>query len=147
LQFSALGLIKRCPCGMGDEADKAIQNNGVLELDNVSMTYFMPVALPDGQRVCSFSMVYHDINAGDSMVAVLKRKRIVVGSDPEGGLITMAQVQSAGGTPDTVRKVTDTAIVNRLINTANSFYFIELDAPSVNLNPIGFQIDVRQRCQ
>jgi hypothetical protein len=143
LQFSALGLIKRCPCILGTEADDAEQNNGVLELKGVDMTYFMPVALPDGQRVCRFTMIYNDTNASDSMVAVLKRKRIDVGGDPEGGVTNMALVTSAAGTPDTMRKVSDASIVKPLINTNKNFYFIELDAPSVNLNPIGFQIDVR----
>jgi hypothetical protein len=143
LQFSALGLIKRCPCLAGDEADNAIQNNGMLELEGVNMTYFMPVALPDGQRVCRFTMIYNDINASESMVAVLKRKTIDVGGDPEGGITNMALVTSAAGTPNTIRKVSDRSIVTPLINTNRNFYFIELDAPSVNLNPIGFQIDVR----
>ncbi len=146
LQFSALGLERQCPCGMGDEADAAEADNGVLKLKDVNMRYFMPVALPHGQNVCRFSMFYHDINAGNSMSAHLKRKVVVVGDPPFDPPTTMASVTTAAGTPDTIRKAIDTTITSPLISTVNSFYYIELAAPTVNLNPIGFQIDVRATC-
>jgi hypothetical protein len=146
LQFSALGLERQCPCGMGDEVDDAEESNGVLKPKNVAMRYFMPVALPHGQNVCRFSMVYHDINAGNSMTARLKRKVVVAGDPPFDPPTTMASVISAAGTPDTIRKANDTTITSPLISTTNSFYYIELEVPTVNLNPIGFQIDVRPTC-
>ena len=146
LQFSALGLEKRCPCGLGDEADKAEAVNGVLKLKDAGMHYFMPVALPHGQNVCRFSMVYHDINSTDSMTATLKRKVVVVGNPPFGAPTTMASVTTAAGVSDTIRKANDTTIVTPVINTTNSFYYIQLESPTTNLNPIGFQIEVRDAC-
>lgn len=145
LQISATGLVKRCPC-TGESADEAEVNNGVLLPRNVDMRYFQPVALPHGQRVCSFSMIYHDINAADSMVARLKRKIFTAGNPPFNAPTVMAAVTSAAGTPNTVRKATDATIVNALINTASSFYFIEVDVATINMNLLGFQIDVRPTC-
>ena len=148
LQFSALGLDRRCPCGLnpGDAEDQAEEDNGILKLKDVNMRYFMAVALPHGQNVCRFSMVYHDINAGDSMTAQLKRKVVVIGNPPINPATTMASVTTAAGVPDTIRKVNDTTITSPLINTTNSFYYIQVEAPTTNLNPIGFQIDVRPTC-
>ena len=81
LQFSALGLERRCPCPLDQEVDRADADNGVLRPKDTAMHYFMPVALPHGQNVCRFSMVYHDVNAGNSMTAQLKRKVVVAGDN------------------------------------------------------------------
>jgi hypothetical protein len=148
LQFSALGLHKRCPCGVTDDAaeDTAEENNGVLVLKDTAMRYFMPVALPHGRRVCRFTMVYHDINGANSMTARLQQKPIVAGNPPFNPPTTMASVTTAVPVPNTIRKASDSTIVSSQINTTNSFYYIELEAPTFNLNPIGFQIDVRETC-
>jgi hypothetical protein len=91
-------------------------------------------------------MIYHDINAADSMTARLLRKLFVVGNPAFGAPAVMASVTSAAGTPNTVRKETDTTIAAALVNTTNGFYFIEVEAPTFNLNLLGFQIDVRPSC-
>ena len=58
----------------------------------------------------------------------------------------MAVVKTAAGTPDTVRMATDATINSAQINTDNSFYFIEADVPTVNLEILGFQIEVAPTC-
>jgi hypothetical protein len=145
LQISATGMVKRCPCDPSS-TDTSEEDNGVLVLKGNNVRYFTPVALSQGQRVCSFSMLYNDVNANDTMTARLERKNFTVGGNPFILPVTMATVKSAGGVPDTVRKATQTTIKAPLINAATAFYYIELDAPTVNLNVLGFQIDVRQTC-
>jgi hypothetical protein len=147
LQIAGAGFERRCPCGADGAQDDAEEFRGVLQPKNVSMRYFAPVVFPvNGQSVCSFSLVYHDINAGDAMVATLKRKIFNLGGSPFNFNTVMASVQSAAGTPNTVRRATDNTIFSPVINTANSFYFVQIDVPTVNLNILGVQIDVRPTC-
>jgi hypothetical protein len=147
LQIAGAGFERRCPCGADGAEDDAEEVRGVLMPKNVDMRYFAPVVFPvNGQRVCSFSLVYNDINAADTMVATLKRKVFNVGGSPFNLNTVMASVQSAAGTPDTVRRATDNTIFSPVINTANSFYFVQIDVPTVNLNILGVQIDVRPSC-
>jgi hypothetical protein len=147
LQIAGAGFERRCPCGADGAEDDAEEFRGVLMPKNVNMRYFAPVVFPvNGQSVCSFSLVYHDVNANDAMVATLKRKALNLGGTPFNLNTVMALVQSQPGTPDTMRRVTDNTILSPVINTASAFYFVQVDVPTVNLNIIGVQIDVRPSC-
>jgi len=146
LQISATGLVLRCPCGP-DIADNAEEAQGVLKPLRPNARYFTPVVFPiAGQRVCRFSMVYRDVNANDAITATLRRKPAAVGSNAADPSIVMATVTSAAGIQDKVRKATTTTIVDPKINSTASFYYIEVDVPTVNLELLGFQIDVRPTC-
>lgn len=144
-QIAGASFTQRCPCP-GDQFDDADENNGVLIPNNSQMRFIAPVDLPNGQRICSFSLVYNDINANDAIVARLKRRAFTVNGAPFATPAILAVVSSAAGTPNTVRKATDTTIVTPIVNEASAFYYVELTIPTVNLNILGVQIDVRPTC-
>jgi len=145
LVYSAVDFVRRCPCG--EEADRAEVNNGVLIPVDTNLHFFTSVSFPvNGQNVCKFSLLYHDINANDSLTARLVRKSFTLGGDPFSTPVIMATVSSAGGVPNTVRRVTTTAINSPTIAKERSFYYVEIEAPTINLNVLGVQIDVRQTC-
>ncbi len=147
LAISATGLVLRCPCTGGGE-DIAEENKGVFVGQKPDGRYFVPVVFPvtSGQKVCSFTMIYHDVNALDTLVARLYRKTYFVGSSAFNPPTLIAKVQSDPGTPDTVRKVTTTAIAGATISVASSFYYIEADVKTTNLDIIGFQIVYKPTC-
>jgi hypothetical protein len=146
LQISATSLVRRCPCG-SDPTDNAEVTAGVLQSKQANARYFYSVIFPrDGETVCRFSMVYRDVNANDTMVARLKRKRFAVGGDAFNAPAVMATLTSESGVVDTVRRATTTNIRQGAINTANSFYFLEVEVPTVNLELLGFQIELEPQC-
>jgi hypothetical protein len=146
LQISGVGFVRHCPCDAG-AADRAETQAGVLKVMDTNVHYFAPVVFPkNGQRVCSLSMVYHDINGTGSMTVQLKRRIFVINGNPFATPLVMASVQSAGGVFDIVRVATDNTVNFPVINTSNAFYYVELRAPTNNLNLIGVQIDVRPSC-
>ena len=146
LQISGAGMVRHCPCE-SDPADDALVQQGVLKPQTSNGRYFAAVVFPrDGETVCRFSMVYRDVNAADAITARLFRKRFTVGGSAATAPVVMAVVKTAAGTPDTVRMATDATINSAQINTDNSFYFIEADVPTVNLEILGFQIEVAPTC-
>jgi len=145
LQISATSLVRRCPCSI--QTDDAEVTAGVLQSKQQNARYFFPVVFPrDGERVCSFSMIYRDVNANDTIVARLKRKRFTEGGTAFNAPATIAHVKSAAGVVDAIRRATTTKIDQGAINTLNSFYFLEVDVPTVNLDLVGFQIETKKEC-
>jgi hypothetical protein len=146
LSISATGLVLRCPCTGGGE-DIAEENKGLFVAQKPDGRYFMPVVFPNtaGQKVCSFSMIYQDTNAADSISAHLFGKSYTVGGNALGGRHTIATVNSAAGVVNTVRVATTSAITTSTINP-NWLYYIEADIPTVNLNVIGFKIVYKPTC-
>jgi len=146
LQISGAGLVRHCPCDV-DPADDALVEQGVLKPQTTNGRYFAAVVFPrDGETVCRFSMVYRDVNGAQTITAQLLRKSFTVGGNAASQPIVMATVKSAAGTPNTVRVAADSTIKAAHINTNNSFYFIEADVPTVNLEILGFQIEVAPTC-
>lgn len=148
LSISATGLVLRCPCGFGDNSDSAQESNGVFVGEKPDGRYFVPVVFPvtTGQKVCSFSMVYQDINNADTMTARLFRKTYAIGGNPFAAPVLMATVKSAAGVVSTVRVATTNVILFPTINALGSFYYIEVDIPTSNLNLLGFQIVNKPTC-
>jgi hypothetical protein len=150
LQISATGFVSHCPCngGGGDGAGAAAQeDNGVLLTTQNQTRFFAPVVFPaDRQYVCSFSLVYHDINQNDAITARLLRKRAIVGEDPFASPNTMAIVRSGAPISNTIRKATTNNIAGNRIQAASFFYYVEVDSPTVNLNILGVQLDVKSAC-
>lgn len=145
LQISATALVRRCPCLVA--TDDAEVTAGVLQSKQANARYFFPVVFPrDGQRVCSFSMLYRDVNANDTILARLKRKRVTEGGDAFSAPIIVATVKSAPGVVNSIRRATTTNITQGVINTLNSFYFLEVDVPTINLDVVGFQIQTEKEC-
>jgi len=147
LSISATGLVLRCPC-TGDNTDLAEENHGVFVGQKPNGRYFAPVVFPvtTGQRVCSFSMAYEDTNASDAITARLYRKTYSLGGDPFLAPAVIATVKSAAGTSSTVRVATTTNIRAPVITAVRSFYYIEADVPTTNLNILGFQIVYKPSC-
>jgi hypothetical protein len=146
LQISGAGLVRHCPCDF-DPADDALVEQGVLKPQTSNGLYFAPVVFPrDGETVCRFTMVYRDVNAADTITAQLLRKKFTNGGSAALAPVVMSTVRSAAGTANTVRVATDTTIAQSTINTNNSFYFIQVQVPTVNLEILGFQIEVGLTC-
>lgn len=145
LVYSATDFVQRCPCDI--EGDHTEVNNGVLVLVDTNLRYFRSIAFPvDGQQVCRFSLIYHDINGNDTLTARLVRKPFTIGGDPFSSPQIMATVRTANGVPDTVRRATTTAITSPTVRKGNAFYYVEIAAPTINLNVLGVQLDVRPTC-
>ncbi|HET6377346.1 MAG TPA: hypothetical protein VFG05_03440 [Methylocella sp.] len=147
LSISATGLVLRCPCSF-DNIDNAEENKGVFVGQKPNGRYFVPVVFPvtAGQKICSFSMVYHDINQADTMTARLFRKTYVVGGNPFNVPVQIAKVSSALPVVNKVRVATTNVINAPAITATNSFYYIEVDIPTFNLNLLGFQIEYKPAC-
>jgi hypothetical protein len=144
LQLSATAFTARCPCVDFDNAEEL---NGVLEPQSSQSRFFSAVMFPvSGQNVCSFSLVYQDTNASETLTASLKQKKFAVGGATFGAPVTMASVSTGAGAVNTVRKATTSAITNPKITAGNSFYYVEIDQANINLNVLGVQIDVRPTC-
>lgn len=148
LSISATGLVMRCPCDFGDNTDSAQESKGVFVAEKPNGRYFVPVVFPDttGQRVCSFSMAYQDINQADTITARLFRKTYTVGGDPFAAPLVIATVKSAAPVVNTVRVATTNVIQGPVITAVRSFYYIEVDLATVNLNVLGFQIVYKPTC-
>ncbi|HEX9905415.1 MAG TPA: hypothetical protein VGA77_10665, partial [Propylenella sp.] len=93
-----------------------------------------------------FSLVYHDINNNDPLVAKLMKKKFKVGEDAFSAPVVMATVNSGPGVVDAARRASTTNIASRTIQKKNAFYYIEVFSETINLNIIGVQIDVRATC-
>jgi hypothetical protein len=147
LQISGAGFVRHCPCDFDLAADTALVTNGVLQPQATNTHYFAPVVFPrDGERVCGFRLVYRDVNEQDTMTVRLLRKVAKANGDAAAPPIVMATVKSASGTPDTIRIATAKRIKSAEIDTANSFYFVEAEVPTVNLEIIGVRIEVAPSC-
>ena len=143
LVFSAVDFIKRCFAGC---ADDSTLDNGVLKPTTASF-YYKSISFPkDGQKVCKFSLVYHDINNTDPLVARLMKKKFKVGEDAFSAPVVMATVSSGPGVVDAARRASTTNVASRTIQKKNAFYYVEVDSQTIHLNIIGVQIDVRSTC-
>ena len=149
--LSAVDFVKRCKvlcpnAGTDPIEDNSAVDRGVL-IQGDGGFFFASVPFPvNGQRVCRFSLVYHDINANEAIVATLNRKRFTIDGNAFKAPIVMATVSSEAGVPNTARKVSTRDISNPTINKSNSFYYVELFIETFNLNVLGVQIDVRNTC-
>jgi hypothetical protein len=123
----------------------ATEGRGVLSPEGPGR-YFASVQLPNGQSVCSFSLVYRDVNAEEQMVAYLVKRTFAVGDAINSQPTVMAVVRTASGVVSTMRRATTTSITAPLVNNANGFFYVRVDAPNVNVNIVGLQIDVRPAC-
>lgn len=147
ISLSAASFHLQCPpTGCASAAADFEFNNGLLLPGDFSR-FFASVPFPtNGQKVCSFSLVYQDINNNDPLVARLLRKPFSVGSNPTAAPIVMATVNSAVGVVSSVRIATTTAITQPTIVKGNGFYIAEVFAETINLNFLGVLIDYRPTC-
>jgi len=145
LQISGAGFVRHCPCDDISGADHASVDNGILKPEANNGHYYAAVVFPrDGESVCSFSLVYRDVNENDTMVVRLLRK--LTTGDPAAPPKVIASVKTGGGVHDKMRVATTTNIKTPLIDNANSFYFIQADVPTFNLGIVGVRIVVAQTC-
>jgi hypothetical protein len=146
LGISATGFVLHCPCAV-DPSDESLERNGVLQITRQNSRFYSAVVFPkNGDKVCSFSLVYRDVNGNDAIRARLFKKTFAVGGPAFGSPVVMATASSAPGVSDTVRQTRTTSINQPAINKANAFYYVLVDAPTINLAFLGVQIDVRATC-
>jgi hypothetical protein len=144
ISLSGTGFIQQCPCSVSGNLPDV--DRGVLVPTDQSKLYAIVDFPVNGRRVCSVSLVYQDVNNNDAMTARLLRKAITVGSNPFSNPAVIATVSSAPGVVNTVRKTTTTSITAPVINENTGFYYVEVSAPTINLNLLGVQIDHRPTC-
>lgn len=146
MSYSATGFVRHCPC-VEDGTQESSTTNGTLEFTGQNQSFYAAVDFPkDGQKVCSVSLVYHDINANDAIRARLFKKTFSNGSSPTSAPVLIATATSASGTPNTVRIAKTTSINQPSIAQASAFYYLQVDGPTINLGFLGVQIDVKSTC-
>ena len=75
LGISATGFVLHCPCAV-DPSDESLETNGVLQITRQNSRFYSAVLFPkSGDKVCSFSLVYRDVNGKDAIRAVSSRRR------------------------------------------------------------------------
>ncbi len=146
VSLSATGFVRHCPC-VEDGTQESNTHDGVVEMTGQFSTFYAAVDFPkDGQKVCSVSLVYRDVNGNDAIRARLYKKSFTNGGPAFAAPTLMATATSAAGTPDTVR-IAKTSVINQpSIAQANAFYYVLVDAPTINLAFLGVQIDVKGTC-
>jgi hypothetical protein len=143
IQIAGPAFVEQCPCGQEPAGEVS---NGVLVTQGTNATYFAAVPFPDtGLDVCSFSLVYRDANNDDDMTARLLRKSYSVGDDAFANPVVMAKVSSSGKQGD-IRIATTSKIKNRTVRLDDSFYYVEVDVVTFNLDFLGVKIDARPVC-
>ena len=146
VQLAGPGFVQHCPCAV-DATDPTEVNNGTTDIIKQNSRLFASVPFPkDGEKVCSVSLIYRDVNGNDSIRARLFKKAFTVGGNAYAAPIPMATVTSAPGVVNTVRKATTTTISQNVIAKGSAFYYVLVDAPTINLAFLGVQIDVRPSC-
>ncbi len=143
IQIAGPAFFEQCPCGQEPAGEVS---NGVLVTQGTNATYFAAVPFRDaGLRVCSFSLVYRDANNDDAMTARLLRKRYAVGDDAFAKPVVMAKVTSSGKQGD-IRIASTKDIKSPKLDLNNSFYYVEVDVVTFNLDLLGVKIDARPSC-
>ena len=135
LSISGAAFTQQCPCapsGNLPDVDK-----GVLVPTDQSKLYAAVDFPTNGQKICSLSLVYQDINANDTMTARLFRKAFAVGGNPFNNPTIVVAANSAAGVVNTVRKTTTKPATPPTINDTTGFYFVEVSVPTINLNLLG----------
>lgn len=146
VSLSATGFTRHCPC-VEDGTQESDTQNGVLQMTGQFSNFYAAVDFPaDGRRVCSLSLVYRDVNGNDAIRARLFKKTFSSGGQAFTAPVLMATATSAAGTQPTVRIAKTTAITQPVIAQANAFYYVQVDAPTINLAFLGVQIDVKPTC-
>ena len=146
VSLSATGFVRHCPC-VEDGTQESNTHDGVVEVTGQSSTFYAAVDFPkDGQKVCSLSLVYRDVNGNDAIRARLYKKTFSNGGPAFAAPVLMATATSAAGTPDTVRIAKTSAINQPSIAQGSAFYYLLVDAPTINLAFLGVQIDVKGTC-
>ncbi len=145
ISISAVDFALLCP-PCSEAAHEYTFNNGLLLPTDRSIFYATVPFPTNAQRVCSFTLVYQDINAGNPLTARLLKKSAAAGSNPTAAPTVMATVVSANGVVNTVRRATTTAITQPTISKQNSFYIAQVDVQTINTNFLGVQVDYRKTC-
>lgn len=146
ISLSATGFVRHCPCVV-DGSQESNTHAGVVEVTGQASTFYSAVDFPkDGQRVCGLSLVYRDVNGNDAIRARLFKKTFNNGGPAFGAPVLMVTAESTPGISDTVRITTTNGINQPVITQSKAFYYVLVDAPTINLAFLGVQVDVRPTC-
>jgi len=147
--LSATGFTRHCGLGgcVHDGTDESSTHDGVVEMTGQSNAFYADVDFPrDGDKICSLSLVYRDVNGNDAITARLFRKSFSSGGNPFSAPTLIATAASASGTLTTTRITKKTLTTPPTVAQSSGFYYVEVDAPTINLAFLGVQIDVRSSC-
>ena len=86
------------------------------------------------------------MNGADAIRARLFRKSFSSGGNTFSNPTLMATATSASGTQTTTRIAKTTSIASATVSQSSGFYYVLVDAPTINLAFLGVQIDVRSAC-
>jgi hypothetical protein len=132
------------PCGTN--ADEFTFDNGLLIPADRSI-FYAPIYFPtSSQKVCSFTLIYQDINAGNPLTARMLKKPFPVGGNPTAAPTVMATVVSDDGVVNSIRKKTTKAITQPTIAKNSAFYMAQIDVQTINTNFLGVLVDYRASC-
>ena len=146
IALAAPGFVLHCPCAV-DGAPESDEQNGTMNITRQFSRFYMSVDFPkDGQKVCSVALVYRDVNANDTIRARLYKKTFAANGNAYGNPVVMATASSASGVSDKVRIAKTTSIQQNVIAKSSAFYYVLVDAPTINLAFLGVQIDVKSTC-
>lgn len=147
LNIAAVGFVRHCPCDPFDTSPESNVNNGTLELVVQNPLFFANVDFPkNGDKVCSFALVYRDVNGNDAIKAQLFRKNFAVGGNAFAAPVLMATAASASGTNANIRITKTTTINQPIVAKDKAFYYVQVTGPTINLAFLGVQLDVKPTC-
>ena len=113
------------------------------DLNKAGGRYYAPVNFPTTGKVCWMSLIYRDNDPSSSVTARLMRKRFGIGQSPFASPFQMAILQTNNDDPATQRLI-EPSIAAPQIDYFNSFYYVELNVPSQNLQVLGVQVNFRE---
>lgn len=146
VSVSASGFTRHCP-RVEDGTQESDTQAGVLQMTGQFSNFYAAVDFPvDGQKVCSLNLVYRNVNANDAIRARLFKKTFTSGGQAFAAPVLMATATSAAGMQPTVQIARTTAINQPTIAQAGAFYYVQVDAPTINLAFLGVQIDIKPTC-
>ncbi len=142
INIAAPAFVLRTASGSSD----LVGEGGAGLLQNATGKYYAAVEFPDaGVNVCRFSMVYRDLDTTFNITAKLLKKTYVVGGSAFTAPVAMATLNSANAV-DAVRRATTAVIVQPLVSTTRTFYYVELTVPFSALQVVGVEIVYNPTC-
>jgi hypothetical protein len=143
LQIPGASFVQQCPCTIGIGA--ATVREGVLTPDGPS-TYYAPLPYSGIRKVCSLTAYYRDVNELEKMTVGLYYRNATLGAAVDEPATLMAEVTSAPGVQDSIRKVTTSDVTSGALKLGQRFYFVKVDFDNINMDLLGVQVEMRDAC-
>lgn len=126
--------------GPGDFAD---ENNA--DLNAITGSYLHSVTLPNKATITDLHLFANDNDGDDNVFVFLVRKQMTPNLSPAGsGYEVIAQAESDGAANNALRKFSDTAVDNPVVNNRAYYYMLELVNCAV-VEPYAVQVGFRPK--